>query len=193
MSPATAPPAPGLDALTRGLAGKSTAAPPIERWNPAFCGDIDMRIAADGIWFYGGTPIGRPALVKLFASVLRREEERFVLVTPVEKVGILVEDAPFQAVSMTRRGADLVFGTNVGDEVTAGAGHPLRFERAADDGLVPYLLVRDALWARLSRPLLHDLVAIGTTRPVDGTEWFGVASSGVFFPVMTAQELEALS
>ena len=135
---------------------------------------------------HGGTPIGRPALVKLFASVLRRDPERFVLVTPVERVGIVVEDAPFMAVEMAvskgEHGPALAFRTNVDDVVTADAGHPLRFVREATGGLRPYVLVRGGLEARLTRTLFYDLVAFGEERDVEGEAMFGVASQGVFFP-----------
>ncbi|MGH8515478.1 MAG: DUF1285 domain-containing protein, partial [Gammaproteobacteria bacterium] len=117
--------------------------PPVEQWNPPFCGDIDMKIARDGTWFYGGTPIRRPALVRLFSTILRKDHEGYVLVTPVEKVGITVEDAPFLAVKMTatQQGADQVlwFLTNVGDWVEAGTLHPIRFEKGACDGIKPYV------------------------------------------------------
>ena len=115
--------------------------PPVERWNPPFCGDIDMRIAADGTWFYNGSPIGRLALVKLFASILRKDAERYVLVTPVERVGIEVEDAPFQAVEMAVEGdgprRQIAFRTNVDDLVKVGPDHPLRFVRDPARGIRP--------------------------------------------------------
>lgn len=182
-----------LAAATEG-AGKPR---PVERWNPAYCGELDMRIGADGTWFYQGTPIGRPKLVKLFASILRKDPERYVLVTPVEKVGISVEDAPFIAVEMHAEGegADqiLAFRTNVDDAVTAGPDAPMRFERGAAEGLKPYVRVRGDLWARLSRPLLYDLVERGTEQEVDGTVWFGVYSSGTFFPIAPADEVQSLA
>ena len=160
--------------------------PPVEKWNPPFCGDLDMRIATDGTWFYLGTPIGRPALVRLFASVIKREEGRYFLVTPVEKVGIRVEDAPFLAVEMEieNRGPkqSLIFRTNVDDVVRCDADHRLRFEPEADTGgLRPYLHVRRDLWAKVTRALFFDLVAIGEVREVGGERMFGVASSGEFF------------
>src|SRR5215831_20343431 len=123
----------GLDGIVTALAGeKRKGLPPVHLWNPPFCGDIDMRIAADGTWFYQKTPIGRPALVKLFASVLKREGDKYFLVTPVEKVGIAVDDAPFLAVEMNASVGDagriLQFRTNVDDWISAGPGHALRFE-----------------------------------------------------------------
>jgi uncharacterized protein len=182
-----------LDSIV-GAARASTGKgpPPVHLWNPPFCGDLDMRIAADGTWFYMGTPIGRPALVKLFSSVLRRDPERFVLVTPVEMVGIVVEDAPFLAVEMTVEGDGaarrLSFRTNVDDVVEADAEHPLRFEREATGGLRPYVLVRGGLWARVVRPVFYDLVALGEVREVAGEAKFGVAAGGTFFPMADAAE-----
>jgi hypothetical protein len=168
--------------------------PPIHLWNPPFCGDIDMRIAADGSWFYQKTPIGRPALVKLLASVLKREGERYFLVTPVEKVGIAVDDAPFTAVELKDElrpiGKSLVFRTNVDDWVTAGPDHALRFEpEAATGGLKPYLHIRHNLWAKVTRALFYDLVERGEEREIDGKSMFGVASGGEFFVLAEAAAL----
>jgi len=161
--------------------------PPVERWNPPFCGDIDMRIAADGTWFYNGTPIGRPALVKLFASILRRDPDSFVLVTPVERVGIVVDDAPFLAVEMAIEGEgagrQIAFRTNVDDLVTVDAAHPLRFERDGVGGVKPYVLVRGDLWALVTRALTYDLVDLGEDREVAGTMTFGVAVAAAFYPI----------
>jgi uncharacterized protein len=181
------------DALGRlkaalGEQGSGKGPPPVERWNPPFCGDLDMRIAVDGTWFYMGTPIGRPALVKLFASVLRKDPERFVLVTPVERVGIAVEDVPFLAVEMAVEGEGrdrmLAFRTNVDDLVEVGPDHPLRFESDADGALKPYVLVRGLLWARLTRALTYDLVELGEDRSDDGSEAeFGIFVRGAFYPV----------
>lgn len=164
--------------------------PPVHLWNPPFCGDIDMRVARDGSWHYGGTPIGRPALVKLFASVLRRDEGRFVLVTPVEKVGIVVEDAPFLAVEMVQADGAVRLRTNVDDWVTLGPAHPLRFEPGPAASLKPYALVRGDLWALVNRPVFYDLVAVGETRAVDGADLFGIASGPSFFPMMDAAALD---
>ncbi len=184
----------GLEALTAGLPRENKGPPPVERWNPPFCGDIDMRIAADGTWFYQKTPIGRAPLVKLFASVLKREGDRHFLVTPVEKVGIVVEDAPFLAVEMKATSRDdgriLEFRTNVDDWVTAGPAHALRFEQqAANGGLKPYLHVRRDLWAKVTRALFYDLVALGEERDVDGKAMFGVASGGAFFVMAEASAI----
>jgi hypothetical protein len=180
------------DAATRCLRGVG----PALSWNPPDCGDIDMRIAADGTWFYCGSPIGRPPLVQLFASVLRKETDRYVLVTPVEKVGIRVDDAPFLAIEMRiedeaneRR---LIFRTNVEDLVTVDSEHLLRFERGAAEGLKPYVKVRGDLWALIKRALFYDLVALGKTERLANQDWFGVRSCGVFFPMCLASEIEGL-
>jgi hypothetical protein len=181
----------GLEGIVTGLP-KAKGLPPVEQWNPPFCGDIDMRIAADGTWYYQKTPIGRPALVKLFASVLKKEGEKYVLVTPVEKVGIAVDDVPFMAVELSVADAPvraLTFRTNVDDIVTAGPGHTLRFETEASGGLRPYLHVRRDLWARVTRALFYDLVGIGEERDVAGRQMFGVASGGEFFPMADASAL----
>jgi len=185
----------GLDALTATLTReKGRGLPPVERWNPPFCGDIDMQIAADGTWFYQKTPIGRPALVKLFASVLKREDDNYFLVTPVEKVGIKVADAPFLAVELRVENYDnrvLAFRTNVDDWVEAGPDHALRFDPEADTGgLKPYLHVRRGLWAKVTRALFYDLVELGEEREVGGKAMFGVVSKGEFFAMAEASALK---
>lgn len=190
----------GNSALFEGIAGAARregekGPPPVHLWNPPFCGNLDMRIAADGTWFYLGTPIGRPALVKLFASVLKREGEDYFLVTPVEKVGITVDDAPFLAVEMTVSQSAgkpvLTFRTNVDDHVTCDADHPLRFEPEPETGgLKPYLHVRRNLWAKVTRALFYDLVARGEERDIDGRRMFGVASGTGFFVMADANSLK---
>jgi len=185
----------GLDGLAsnaRKAGGKGP--PPVHLWNPPFCGDLDMRIATDGTWTYLKTPIGRPALVKLFASVLKREGDRYFLVTPVEKVGITVDDAPFMAVEMRAEdgegGRVLHFRTNVDDWVACGPGHALRFEpEPATGGLKPYLHVRRELWAKVSRSVFFELVDLGEERNVAGVEMFGVVSSGEFYAMAPAHDL----
>ncbi len=184
----------GLEAIAAGLPRENKDPPPVERWNPPFCGDIDMRIGSDGTWFYQTTPIGRPALVKLFASVLRREGDKYFLVTPVEKVGIVVDDAPFIAVEMKtsagEEGRVLQFRTNVNDWVTVGPGHALRFEQqGANGGLKPYLHVHRDLWAKVTRALFYDLVALGEEREISGKVMFGVMSGGEFFAMAEASTL----
>jgi len=189
-------PATNLDHLTAAVSRtRVKGPPPVHLWNPPFCGDIDMRIARDGTWFYEGTPIGRTALVKLFASVLRRDDNDYFLVTPVEKVRIQVDDAPFLAVEMRAEGGEaaqtLHFRTNVDDWVTAGADHPLRFEPGASGGLKPYVHIRGQLWGLVGRAVFYDLVALGSERQIDGRGMFGVVSAGSFFPMAPAAEIAA--
>jgi hypothetical protein len=196
MTRQTEQPAGGLDAIT--VAARREGArglPPVHLWNPPFCGDLDMRIATDGTWFYLGTPIGRLALVKLFASVLKREGNKHFLVTPVEKCGIIVDDAPFLAVEMLdeqgQQGRVLHFRTNVDDWVACGPEHGLRFVTdPATQGLKPYLHVRRDLWAKVARAVFYDLVELGEERMIDGTLMFGVASMGTFFPMAPADSLK---
>ena len=190
------PKAAGLDAIA-GAAREAgvKGPPPVHLWNPPFCGDLDMRIAADGTWFYLKTPIGRPALVRLFASVLKREGDKHYLVTPVEKCGITVDDAPFLAVEMrvetTATGRTLHFRTNVDDWVACGADHALRFDpEPHSGGLKPYLHVRRDLWAKVTRALFYDLVELGEERDIDGARMFGIASGGAFFVMAPADQLK---
>ncbi len=179
--------------LLRGLADLQAESahtrklPPVEKWNPPFCGELDMRIATDGTWFYLGTPIGRPALVRLFSTILRREADgSYVLVTPVEKVGIKVEDAPFVAVRVDAAGKGreqtLTFMTNVGDSTDAGAEHPMRvvFRGAAREPR-PYVHVRGGLEARIARPAFYELVNMAEERATETGRELGVWSGGVFF------------
>ena len=185
-----------LAGLSEVAAARRRGPAPVHLWNPPYCGEIEMRIAADGTWFYRGSPIGRAPLVQLFASILRKDGDRYVLVTPVERVGITVDDAPFLAVEMRREDASgeprLVFRTNVEDEVAVDAEHPLRFESGAADGVKPYVKVRGELWALVKRALFFDLVALGEVQAWNGQDWFGVRSSGLFFPMRPASEIEGL-
>lgn len=182
---------PDAGALARAAAAaQGKGPPPVHLWNPPFCGDLDIRIARDGLWYYLGTPIGRPALVKLFASILKREDDRFFLVTPVEKVGIRVDDAPFVAVDFRVEAPGpsqrLVFVTNVGDETVAGPENPLRVTIDPATGEPsPYVHVRRGLEALIDRKSFYRLVEIGERR--DG--WFGLLSSGRFFPVVPESAL----
>src|SRR3984893_861927 len=186
----------GLTAAVRDAASTGTTEkglPPVHLWNPPFCGDLDMRIAGDGTWFYMGTPIGRPALVRLFSTILKREDGKHFLVTPMETVGIRVDDAPFLAVEMVKesdsRGRLLRFRTNVDDWVTCDSAHRMRFKAAADGGLTPYLHVRADLWAKVTRALYYDLVDMGEERVVDGRPMFGIVSSGEFFAMADAEQV----
>jgi hypothetical protein len=177
---------------TAARAAKKGGLPPVHLWNPKFCGDLDMRIARDGTWFYLGTPIGRPELVKLFSTILRRDGDDYFLVTPVEKVGITVDDAPFVAVDFNRKGDALVFETNAGDFVEAGPDAPIRVVRDPETGEpAPYVLVRANLEALIDRKSFYRLVEIGEEQDVEGVLWFGVMSKGSFFPIIPAAELHA--
>jgi uncharacterized protein len=189
----------GLDGIAGAVkTASSKGPPPVHLWNPAYCGEIDMRIAADGTWFYQKTPIGRPALVKLFASIIKREGDRYFLVTPVEKCGISVDDAPFLAVELrivpAAAGRLLRFRTNVDDWVDCGPEHRLRFEPEPETGgLKPYVHIRRDLWAKVTRALFFDLVELGEERLIDGTAMFGVASGGEFFAMAPAAGIEDLA
>lgn len=186
--PITSPSAESLAEAARAAQGKGL--PPVDKWNPEFCGDLDMRIARDGTWFYLGTPIGRHELVKLFSTILKREGEDYFLVTPVEKVGITVDDAPFVAVDFEPEGAgeaqSLIFETNVGDKVLAGPTNPIRVVRDAETSEPsPYVLVRANLEALIDRKSFYRLVERGAHH--EG--WFGVWSDGAFFKVIPSDEL----
>jgi uncharacterized protein len=186
----------GESPSAEGLAVAAKAAtrkgpPPVHLWNPPFCGDVDMRIARDGTWFYLGTPIGRAELVRLFAGIIRKDGDNYFLVTPVEKVGIKVDDAPFVAVDFNAVEGGLEFVTNVGDRVVAGPDHPVRVVRDAEKGEpAPYVLIRRNLEALIDRKSFYRLVDLGEVNNVDGVEWFGVWSGGMFFPVIPAAELD---
>lgn len=185
-------------AATKGTKGKGL--PPVHLWNPPFCGDIDMVIRRDGTWFHEGTPIGRAPMVRLFSTILKREGDEYFLVTPVEKVRLRVEDTPFVAVDADVSTVDdgpeaaarqaITFTTNVGDQVTAGAGHPIVVTRDPATGEPnPRVMVRADLWARIDRKTFYRLVEIGAQHRIGRVDWFGLWSSGVFFPVIPATEL----
>jgi len=192
-------PTAALEAMMKRATHTGKGLPPVEKWNPEFCGDLDMQIKRDGTWFYMGTPIGRASLVRLFSTVLRKDEDgKTYLVTPVEKVGIQIEDAPFVAVEMNAVGKGgqqvLVFRTNVGDLVEVGPKNPLRFEIVGDtDQLKPYILVRGRLEALLARPVMYELISHGEEIEVDGTTMFALRSKGQVFPIMPAEKLAQLS
>lgn len=189
----------GLEALISRAGKKEKGLPPVDQWHPDFCGDIPMEIKADGTWFYMGTPIGRKALVQLFSSVLRKDEDgKTYLVTPVERVGIGVEDAHFIAVEMNAHKEDgeqvITLRTNMDDVVEVGADNPMRFVIVAEnDGVKPYVLVRGRLEAVLARSVMYELIAHGEEIEVDGRLMFAVRSKGEVFPIMPADELVKLS
>lgn len=189
----------GLSELIARATRAGKGIPPVERWEPPFCGDLAIEIKADGSWYYLGTPINRPALVELFSSVLRKDEDgRTYLVTPVEKVGIHVEDAPFVAVEMvvTGRGSEqtITFRTNVGEVVEAGPEHPIRFaEEEGTGGTKPYLLVRGRLEALLARSVMYELMQHCEELDLDGGRVFAVRSNGAVFPIAAVDEMEALT
>ena len=173
-------------------ATRSKGLPPVHLWNPPFCGDLDIRIARDGRWYYLGSQIERPELVRLFSSILKKEGDRYFLVTPVEKVGIRVDDAPFLAVDfeVVGQGAaqSLTFETQVGDLARAGPEHPLRVVRDPETGEPsPYVMIRAGLEALIDRKSFYRLVDLGSHR--DG--WFGVWSGETFFPIIPSDEIEA--
>ncbi|MCI3131297.1 DUF1285 domain-containing protein [Phenylobacterium aquaticum] len=158
--------------------------PPVHLWNPPHCGDIDIVIKKDGLWFHEGTPIGREALVRLFSTVLRKDPDGYHLVTPVEKMRITVEDAPFIAVRVDREGGALKFLTNVGDEVEAGPDNQIRVEMDPKTGEPrPYLHVRRGLEALIARPVFYELVELAEERETPEGPQLGVASNGAWFPV----------
>ena len=186
------PTAESVLASAGGATGKGP--PPLHLWNPPFCGDIDMRIARDGTWFYLGTPIGRPGLVKLFSSIIKREGDAYFLVTPVEKVGITVDDAPFLAIDLESTGTDynqrVTFTTQVGDTAVAGPANPLRVIRDAATGEPsPYILIRANLEALIDRKSFYRLIDLCQHKVHDGANWFGLWSDGVFFPIIPSAEL----
>ena len=183
---------PSPDGLAASLnAAKTTGLPPVDQWNPPFCGDLDIKIAKDGRWSYLGSPITRFELVKLFSSILKKEDGKYFLVTPVEKVGITVDDAPFVAVDFDQAGTGdrqmLTFTTQVGDTALAGPDHPLRIVIDPEtEEPSTYILVRANLEARLDRKTSYRLVEAGTHH--DG--WFGVWSGGVFFRLIASDQMQ---
>lgn len=176
---------------TRGRRGPA----PVHLWNPPYCGDLDIRIGRDGLWWYLGTPIGRKELVRLFASVLKKEGSRYYLVTPVEKIGITVDDAPFVAVDFEVAdpgpAQTITFETNVEEFAVAGPDNPIRVVRDPETGEPsPYVHIRSGLEALIDRKSYYRLVEIGEHEEVDGERWFGLRSGGLFFPIIPSAELE---
>ena len=190
---ANTPSAEGIAAAAR-AAIKSKTSPPVMDWNPPFCGDLDIRIARNGTWYYLGTPIGRFELVKLFSSILKIEDGKYFLVTPVEKVGIKVDDAPFVAVDfneieITGEKA-LKFETQVGDEVIASDKNPIRVVRdAVSDEPAPYIHIRNGLDALIDRKTFYRLIDIGQHKKYENDDWFGIESASAFFPIIKSEEL----
>ena len=180
---------PGLDGVIAAAqaAPKKRGLPPVHLWNPEHCGEIDIRIRKDGVWFHEGTPIGREALVRLFSTVLRRDPDGFHLVTPVEKMKIQVEDAPFIATRVDREGPALKFVTNVGDEVEAGPDNAIRVEVGEDGEPRPYLHVRRGLDALIARAVFYELVEMAQERETPEGPTLGVESNGAWFPVGPAR------
>ena len=177
----------GLASLQRDAAA-GRGLPPVEKWNPAHCGDIDIRIARDGTWYHQGSPIGRKELVRLFSTILRRDGDDYVLVTPAEKMRIVVEDAPFLAVLLDATGEGrkqtLTFITNVGDETVAGAANPIRVETdPVTQEPAPYVHVRKGLEARIARPVFYQLADLAVPGEGAHAGTLGVWSGGVFFPI----------
>ncbi|MCS6624325.1 DUF1285 domain-containing protein [Roseibacterium beibuensis] len=187
---------PGPDSLIAAAkqAQKEGKLPPVDQWDPPFCGDLDMEIKRDGTWFYEGTPIGRKPLVRLFSTILKREGDAYFLVTPVEKVGIRVEDAPFVAVDFEAAGEGpaqvITFKTNVGDTVIAGRENAIRVVRDANGEPSPYVHVRAGLEALIDRKSFYRLVDLGEAHEVEGEDWFGVWSTGEFFKIIPVAELD---
>lgn len=173
--------------------GEAAALPPVEDWNPPYCGDIGIRIGRDGTWYVNDSPIGRQRLVRLFSTVLRRDEDgNHYLVTPVEKILVTVEDAPFLATQMDVSGAgetqELTFTTNVGDKCPAGPEAPLHFEFDENRQPGPYVHVRGRLRAKIARPVFYRLVDLAVTRE----EALGVWSRGAFFALSDLEDLAGL-
>ncbi|WP_407494240.1 DUF1285 domain-containing protein [Pseudooceanicola sp. MF1-13] len=187
---------PSADAIAASVkaAAKGRGLPPVDKWDPPDRGKIDMKITRDGIWFHEGTPINRPELVRLFSTILRRDDDRYMLVTPVEKVEIEVEDAPFLAVDFEVAGTGeaqaLTFHTTVGDQATAGPDNPIRVVRDAETGEPsPYVTIRRRLEALIDRKSFYRLIDLGVHREHEGASWFGLWSQGSFFPIIPSDEL----
>jgi hypothetical protein len=173
---------PGLDDLAAAAKqAPGRGLPPVHLWNPAHSGEIDIVIKPDGRWIHEGSPIAREALVRLFSTILRRDPDGFHLVTPVEKLKITVEDAPFVAVRVDRDGEALRFVTNVGDTVEAGPDHPIRVAFGADGEPRPYVHVRRGLEALIARPVFYELAEMAEPRATAEGEMLGVASNGAWF------------
>ena len=183
----TSPSADSLASVAQHFAQSGPA--PVHLWDPDFCGDLDMRIARDGTWFYLGSPIGRLPLVRLFSTILKREGDDYFLVTPVEKVGIQVEDVPFIAVDFELENGVMTFETNVGDHLRLGPENPMWLAHDESGQPLPYIRVRANLDARIDRKSFYRLVDMASPHMVDGESWVGIWSMGAFFAFMREQDI----
>ena len=184
----------GIETIYSFSKSNKKSLPPIEKWNPPFCGDIDMTISKSGKWYYMGSEIKRPAMVKLFSGILRLESDNsYYLVTPVEKVRIQVEDAPFVAVAITKeqsKGMNTVtFRTNLNDEIVLSKENPLSIEIKKNDEPSPYITVRNNLRALISRSVFYELVDLAETIPIDGVPYLAIKSQGEIFKIHKVEDL----
>ncbi|MFT6899197.1 MAG: hypothetical protein ACJA13_003630 [Paraglaciecola sp.] len=171
-----------LAELQKQLASEQGKLPPVDKWNPVFCGDIDLEIKHDGSWHYMGTPIGRQTLVKLFASVIKREGDDYFLVTPVEKVGIRVVDSPFIITQWQRKDEQLIFTTKTEDVFVVSTANPVELKIDITTGeTLPYALVRANLWARLHQNVFYQLTELGSEQQKDGCQQLIVQSGDYSF------------
>ena len=175
-----------LGSFQEQISSQQAALPPIEKWNPDFCGNIDMQIKRDGSWFYMGTQIGREALVKLFASVLKREGEDYFLVTPVEKVGIKVADSPFVITQWQKKESKLLLTSNIGDVIEVTKENPIQlFKDKITGATLPYALVRSSLWARLHQNVFYQMAELGQEHNIDGQSHLTLTSGNYRFSLGT--------
>ena len=184
----------GIETIYSFSKSNKKSLPPIEKWNPPFCGDIDMTISKSGKWYYMGSEIKRPAMVKLFSGILRLESDNsYYLVTPVEKVRIQVEDAPFVAVAITKEQSEgmntVTFRTNLNDEIVLSKENPLSIEIKRNDEPSPYITVRNNLRALISRSVFYELVDLAETIPIDGVPYLAIKSQGEIFKIHKVEDL----
>tara|TARA_B100000902_G_C27272459_1_gene897042 strand:+ start:1182 stop:1763 length:582 start_codon:yes stop_codon:yes gene_type:complete len=184
----------GIETIYSFSKSNKKSLPPIEKWNPPFCGDIDMTISKSGKWYYMGSEIKRPAMVKLFSGILRLESDNsYYLVTPVEKVRIQVEDAPFVAVAITKEQSEgmntVTFRTNLNDEIVLSKENPLSIEIKKNDEPSPYITVRNNLRALISRSVFYELVDLAETMPIDGVPYLAIKSQGEIFKIHKVEDL----
>ena len=184
----------GIETIYSFSKSNKKSLPPIEKWNPPFCGDIDMTISKSGKWYYMGSEIKRPAMVKLFSGILRLESDNsYYLVTPVEKVRIQVEDAPFVAVAITKEQSEgmntVTFRTNLNDEIVLSKENQLSIEIKKNDEPSPYITVRNNLRALISRSVFYELVDLAETIPIDGVPYLAIKSQGEIFKIHKVEDL----